>query len=415
MSSGTRGDQFDEKDRSNSTNTNQSKDPTARLESSTLSDGLAERERILESLREESSKGELAWSLDNQELLEDFKDDTDEVDLSHSRIRTMRGFEKHFERFKKSLKKLILRQNLIQVLSFEPLISKIEDVVGDSEEADDHKGLVSDHKESDRGSVAQGLISPLELLVGLEELDLYDNQISKIQGLQNLTSLKSLDLSFNVLRKIENLESLSSLKTLYLIQNKITHIESLESLSETLTSLELGSNRIRQISQLDSLKNLTELWLGKNKISKLEGLSELKNLRSLSIQSNRITELENLEELINLEELYISHNGLKTIGDGLTKNKKIKVLDIAANQIEDLNGIESLDQLEEFWANDNKLTLNSFNAKSDHLSETSKPNLKTIYFERNPFQSEMGVNYRRKLKLICPQIIQIDATFVKTV
>ena len=43
-------------------------------------------------------------------------------------------------------------------------------------------------------------------------------------------------------------------------------------------------------------------------------------------------------------------------------------------------------------------------------SESSMTNLRTIYLEGNPLQADMGVNYRRKIKLACPQLTQIDAT-----
>jgi protein phosphatase 1 regulatory subunit 7 len=37
----------------------------------------------------------------------------------------------------------------------------------------------------------------------LTELDLYDNQLTEIKGLDALVNLKVLDLSYNRLRKIE--------------------------------------------------------------------------------------------------------------------------------------------------------------------------------------------------------------------
>lgn len=39
--------------------------------------------------------------------------------------------------------------------------------------------------------------------------------------------------------------------------------------------------------------------------------------------------------------------------------------------------------------------------------------LETVYFEGNPLQKDMGVNYRRKIMLALPQVAQIDATSVK--
>ncbi len=77
----------------------------------------------------------------------------------------------------------------------------------------------------------------------LEELDFYDNQITKIENLI-LPILRYLDLSFNNIRILENLDNLQSLQQLYLINNKISVINSLEKLS-SLNLLELGANRIR--------------------------------------------------------------------------------------------------------------------------------------------------------------------------
>lgn len=385
--------------------------PVARLEASSYEIGHQEIQRLSEQEAIESSRGESVWKLENEQLLNEFKEGTEEIDLSHSRIRTLRGFESHLDRLAASLKRLNLRQNLIKKL-------KLSQASLDSQSKSS-----SDHHPQQQEQPAERIgpqdhdeigLSPFEPLESLQELDLYDNQISKIEGLDKLKSLISLDLSFNLIRKIENLADLSSLTTLYLIQNKISQIEGLERLADKLISLELGSNRIRHINNLTLLTNLTELWLGRNKISKLEGLETLVNLRSLSIQSNRIVKLEGLEKLIKLEELYISHNGLTKIGDGLSKNKNLKVLDVGANQIDDLSGIEGLFKLEELWANNNKLTTNGWYSIAEAVSEKSMPSLQTIYLEGNPLQQEMGANYRRKIILSCPQIIQIDATFVKS-
>ncbi|KAG9016641.1 hypothetical protein FRB90_002708 [Tulasnella sp. 427] len=154
-----------------------------------------------------------------------------------------------------------------------------------------------------------------------------------------------------------------------------------------------------------ALVNLEELWLGKNKIIKLENLAHLCKLRILSIQSNRIVKLEGLEGLVDLEELYISHNGLERL-EGLDKNMKLTTVDIGSNRIPKIENISHLQSLEEFWANDNKIP--SLHDLEAQLGKTST--LKTIYLEGNPCQKEDMANYRRKVKLALPQLVQIDAT-----
>ena len=43
----------------------------------------------------------------------------------------------------------------------------------------------------------------------LQELELYDNQIKKLENLSGLVNLKMLDVSHNMLRRIEGLEGLA--------------------------------------------------------------------------------------------------------------------------------------------------------------------------------------------------------------
>ena len=64
----------------------------------------------------------------------------------------------------------------------------------------------------------------------LRELELYDNQISKLENLESLVNLEILDVSHNRIRKIEGLENLTKLKKLYLVSNKINKIENVSHL-----------------------------------------------------------------------------------------------------------------------------------------------------------------------------------------
>jgi protein phosphatase 1 regulatory subunit 7 len=85
---------------------------------------------------------------------------------------------------------------------------------------------------------------PETLSSTLEEIDLYDNLIAHIKGLEHLTELTSLDLSFNKIKHIKRINHLTKLKDLYFVQNKIGVIGGLEGL-KNLRNLELGANRIR--------------------------------------------------------------------------------------------------------------------------------------------------------------------------
>ena len=80
------------------------------------------------------------------------------------------------------------------------------------------------------------LISGLDCLPNLIELELYDNKILKIQGLDKLIHLELLDLSYNNLKKIENLSHLKKLKKLFLLSNKIKKVNLISNRLKTYNS-----------------------------------------------------------------------------------------------------------------------------------------------------------------------------------
>lgn len=298
----------------------------------------------------------------DEDLLDDYPADSDDIACLHSRIRSIPSL--HLERFP-NLTTLCLRQNEI---------TKI-----------------------------QGLPTTLK------ELDLYDNLIGHMDGLEEFSSITTLDLSFNRIKHIKYVTQMKALTTLYLVQNKISRIENLDGLDK-LTMLELGANRIRELEHLDNVPALEELWLGKNKIAELKNLDHLPNLRILSIQSNRLTQIANLEALRNsLEELYISHNGLTELS-GLSALSKLRVLDISNNKITNLTHLSHLDDLEELWASNNLLeSFDEIERECKHLTK-----LDTVYFEGNPMQRKNATTYRNKVRLsVHAGIKQIDANMLR--
>lgn len=298
----------------------------------------------------------------DEDLLDDVPVDTEDIDLVHSRVTSIPAL--NLSRFKNVLR-LCLRQNQITTIDF-----------------------------------------PQEFAEKLQELDLYDNLISHIKGLDSFSSLTSLDLSFNKVKHIKNISHLTSLTELFFVQNRISKIENLDNLSK-LKSIELAANRLREIENLEPLSALEELWLGKNKITEIKNISTLGNLRLLDIKSNRLTAITGLESVSNLEELYVSHNAITEISpSSLQHNPKLRVLDISNNQISHLENISHLKNLEELWASSNKLV--DFREVERELADKEK--LETVYFEMNPLQLGGPAVYRNKVRLALPQIRQIDAS-----
>lgn len=238
----------------------------------------------------------------------------------------------------------------------------------------------------------------------LEQLELYQNHIKRIDNIQHLTNLRVLDLSFNNIRRIEHLETLVNLRELFLSSNKIAKIEGLSTLKE-LRTLELGSNRIRVVEGIENLTNLSELWLGRNKITRME-LPRLPQLTRVSLQSNRIEEWnpELFGNCPKLRELYLSHNNLPSPPKEIRQLVELTVLDLCCNRIDDVETIASLSQLEDLWLNDNKLmTLEKIRCLQQ------LPALDTLYLERNPLQASLGPGYRQAVTDLLPRLSQLDA------
>ncbi|PSS08575.1 hypothetical protein M430DRAFT_186971 [Amorphotheca resinae ATCC 22711] len=299
----------------------------------------------------------------DEDLLDDYPSDTEEIDCVHSRVSSIPSLR--LDRFK-AVTRLCLRQNTITEI--------------------------------------EGLSC---VAATLQDLDLYDNLIAHIRGLESLTQLTNLDLSFNKIKHIKKIDHLVHLTDLYFVQNKIQTIENLDGLTR-LRNLELAANRIREIQNLEHLTALEELWLGKNKITHLKGLDTLQNLKILSIQSNRIRTISGLDNLPNLEELYISHNALTSL-KGLENVHSLRVLDISNNQVESVQGVKHMQNLEELWASYNQIA--DWHEVEGELRPLTK--LNTVYFEGNPLQLKAPGSYRNKVRLMLPQLLQIDATFVR--
>ncbi len=95
-------------------------------------------------------------------------------------------------------------------------------------------------------------------LIRLEKLQLDNNIIVKIEGLDHLVNLKWLDLSFNNISKIEGLDHLVNLTDLSLYQNRITKIEGMDML-EKLNYFSIGNNEISSVDELVYLQKFKSL------------------------------------------------------------------------------------------------------------------------------------------------------------
>lgn len=105
-----------------------------------------------------------------------------------------------------------------------------------------------------------------------------------------LRSLKEIDLSDQGINDITGIQFATNLINLNLNRNKIIDITPLRKLKKLVT-LELSENSIENISFLNELTKLKSIGLDSNNISFVPNLSDLKKLALINISNNKIKDL----------------------------------------------------------------------------------------------------------------------------
>lgn len=132
-------------------------------------------------------------------------------------------------------------------------------------------------------------ISLLSALMALKELNVSNNAITTLTGLDGMNQLEKLDMNTNQISDISLLATIPTLKNVDLANNKVTDLAPLAKLKD-LRQLRLNGNQIEKVGDLDGNKELRKLWLSDNKIKNITPISGLPNLEEIAIKKNPITE-----------------------------------------------------------------------------------------------------------------------------
>jgi Leucine-rich repeat (LRR) protein len=136
-----------------------------------------------------------------------------------------------------------------------------------------------------------------------------------------LADIRIVDLSNNGLTKLDGIQFLRNLAELNAENNQIFDITDVGHLSE-LRKLELGSNLITNVGHcLTGLKNLTLLSIENNKLTSLSCFSELENLLEIYVGENLIDDLKEIRHLSNLKKLLV----MDLWGNPLCKDKEFRL------------------------------------------------------------------------------------------
>ena len=205
--------------------------------------------------------------------------------------------------------------------------------------------------------------------------------------------MKTLNLSNNKIKNIEGLENLKNLETLYLANNDIVDIIPL-SLNSSLTKLDLlqnskiDGNRDNYTGErLEALNKIGEI-LDRGGIINLDidKLGLFTNYKKLDLSNQNLTTLEPLEGITQLEELKLNSNQL-TLEDAKSQQilgtmTSLTRLELNYNQLKNIKPINNLKNLKILYllGENNNVDLSEIEDVISNLNvlHVSTESLKTI-------------------------------------
>mmetsp|Transcript_46192 Transcript_46192/g.90974 ORF Transcript_46192/g.90974 Transcript_46192/m.90974 type:complete len:1578 (-) Transcript_46192:107-4840(-) len=186
------------------------------------------------------------------------------------------------------------------------------------------------------------------------EIELDHQRLGKIQHMEGLSNLRKASFCDNELQKIEGLNQNVKLEELCLEENKITAIENLSNLTR-LSKLDIGKNQLTTIENISMLEKLSQLSLEDNLITSLKGLECLSSLMELYIGNNRISDLKEINHIRELPRLLI----VDLSGNPICKMEPYRlyvIFHVKKLKVLDGTGISSVEQNQAKEQHSGKLT-----------------------------------------------------------
>lgn len=206
-------------------------------------------------------------------------------------------------------------------------------------------------------------LSPITRLDEIENLNLSHNQIEDVSYISNFVNLKELNLSDNQISDLDHSRHLymdtdkTYGETSDNVFTKLTHITSLDLSNSVLDDYANDRNRITDVEDLKVLTNLVSLNLNGNDISSLDDLKNLNNLNTLKLSDTEISDLDDLKNLSNITYLDISNNSSIDSDDlsDLKNLTNLKYLNASNDKIDDVSSLSGLTHLTTLYIEDNPI------------------------------------------------------------
>ncbi|MDE6209013.1 MAG: hypothetical protein K2M73_04970 [Lachnospiraceae bacterium] len=198
----------------------------------------------------------------------------------------------------------------------------------------------------DENGVKDGKLSAEEIAKATK-IDLKNNYIDDLRGIEYFTGLKELICENNQLTNLD-ISKNTELVLLDLTGNKLTNLDVSKNIN--LHTLNLDDN---QLTSLDVSKNtnLLNLNISGNKLTSLDVSKNVK-LGSLNLPNNQLTDLD-VSKNTDLGYLSLSNNQLTNLD--ISKNTRLSMLFLSNNQLTDLD-VSKNTKLEYLWCENNQFS-----------------------------------------------------------
>jgi Leucine-rich repeat (LRR) protein len=138
-------------------------------------------------------------------------------------------------------------------------------------------------------------------------LELADNELSDLVGVENCTQIIHLKAADNQLTSLAGIEKLTGLKALVCSNHPFKFSVSKKKYLELLQLKDTG-NRLKNLSGIENCTQLQTLFCGNNQLTNLSGIENCLKLRHLDCSNNQLTDLSPLYQLSSLKKLHIEGN-----------------------------------------------------------------------------------------------------------
>lgn len=203
-----------------------------------------------------------------------------------------------------------------------------------------------DGKESNhlvlKGSELQRLPDDISRSSDLQKVDVSQNFLTDLKGLEGFCKLTWLKASHNQLNSVKHLKKLTTLNVLNLGYNKLTSTANLLKLKE-LRALILNDNLLEEVN-LNNLNLLNTLVISHNQIANID-VSTFPTLQKFSASHNKFTSVPNIQRQKDIKEIRLNDNQISDIPGWISQCKKLKLIDLGNNQIKDMVPIKLLSKL----------------------------------------------------------------------